>query len=353
MYQKSANLRKALDLLYYSGAYRAMAPVTKGFGAILMLHRVLPGANGTLPGEFDPNGFLAVSPEFLDAAISRTKAAGLELVDLDEAARRLTNGEGARFACFTLDDGYRDNRDHALAVFERHECPLTVFVTSGFASRRTAPWWIMVERLIARLPFLDVNVDGKAHHIDCDSVAAKWSCYEQVVSLFTNCSGEAHAQAMLELTDRYGFSLKKLSEELIMGWDELAQFNANPLVTLGAHTVSHPFLARLTAAECRAEVTDGAAEMARHLGQAPRHLAYPYGQAEAAGKREFALAKKIGFSSAVTTRKGLVFAEHANHLTALPRVSLNGDYQEPRYVDVLLSGAAFGLWNWFNKLDVT
>ncbi len=51
---------------------------------------------------------------------------------------------------------------------------------------------------------------------------------------------------------------------------------------------------------------------------------YPVGDPTSAGKREFALAKEAGFKLAVTTRPGLAFPEHAGHLFALPRVSLNG-----------------------------
>jgi len=85
----------------------------------------------------------------------------------------------------------------------------------------------------------------------------------------------------------------------------------------------------------------------------PTHLAYPVGDRSAAGPREFRIAEELGFKTAVTTRPGVVFRRHAEHLTALPRISLNGNFQSPRYAKVLISGAATGLWNGFRPVNVT
>jgi peptidoglycan/xylan/chitin deacetylase (PgdA/CDA1 family) len=81
------------------------------------------------------------------------------------------------------------------------------------------------------------------------------------------------------------------------------------------------------------------------------HLAYPYGDKIAAGAREFALAQAAGFKTAVTTRPGMIFPESAKHPTALPRISLNGNYQDARILPVLTSGAATAVWNRFRRVD--
>jgi peptidoglycan/xylan/chitin deacetylase (PgdA/CDA1 family) len=95
----------------------------------------------------------------------------------------------------------------------------------------------------------------------------------------------------------------------------------------------------------------GVDRIERELGIRPLHFAFPYGDPASAGPRDFALAHQAGFTTAVTTRKGMLFPDHRRHLTALPRVSLNGEYQSLTYTALYLSGAPFALWNRFQQID--
>ena len=136
-----------------------------------------------------------------------------------------------------------------------------------------------------------------------------------------------------------------------MSWDELKAFAQDPLISIGAHSVTHCNLAKQSSEIARQEMTTSRERIENALQRPVVHLAYPYGDKIAAGAREFGLAQAAGFKTAVTTRPGMIFRESAGHLTALPRVSLNGNYQDARILPVLTSGAATAMWNGFRRID--
>jgi peptidoglycan/xylan/chitin deacetylase (PgdA/CDA1 family) len=93
------------------------------------------------------------------------------------------------------------------------------------------------------------------------------------------------------------------------------------------------------------EITESRALLERRLGRPVRHLAYPFGDPTAVGVRESRLARQAGYVTATTSRPGHVFPDHAAHLHALPRVSINGLFQNKTALRALLSGVPFWIWN--------
>jgi hypothetical protein len=192
---------------------------------------------------------------------------------------------------------------------------------------------------------LSVKLDGVQRRFRCGTSAEKDAAFQSVY-WWLRTIDETDARAFVrELCDGIGFDPAHLCTDLMMNWEEIRRLAADPLVTIGAHTRRHFALAKLTLAEARAEMTESVRRIERELGKPVRHFSYPYGDETSAGQREFDLARELGMKTGVTTRKGLIHPRHASQLTALPRVSLNGDYQKPRYVKVLLSGAPFALFN--------
>jgi peptidoglycan/xylan/chitin deacetylase (PgdA/CDA1 family) len=77
------------------------------------------------------------------------------------------------------------------------------------------------------------------------------------------------------------------------------------------------------------------------FGKCPIHLSYPIGGTSSATLREYQLAKDLGLRSAVTTIPGGLYRKDRTALHALPRISLNGNFQHRRYMDVFATPTVF------------
>lgn len=339
---RTAILKAVLSALHYSGADSVIAPLTRGIGAIFMLHHVRPEH----PSAFEPNRILKVTPQFLEEVIRQVRASGFEIVSLDEAHFRMIEGDyGSPFVCFTFDDGYRDNLEYAYPIFKRHNLPFAIYVPTDYTDGRGHLWWLALEKVIVNVTSLSVKIDGVQRRLRCRTPAEKNATFHTIYWWLRGID-EASARAFVsELCRDADFDQESLCPELMMNWDEIRQMAADPLVTIGAHTRRHYALAKLTLTEARTEIAESVRRIERELGKPCRHFSYPYGDEASADAREFALVKELGLKTGVTTRKGLIHPRHAQELSALPRVSLNGDYQKSRYVKVLLSGAPFALFN--------
>lgn len=346
---RSSIIRAGLGALYFTGAHHVLRPLLAGAGAVFMLHHVRPAQAGA----FQPNHHLEITPDFLRATLEHVRALGVDIVTMDEMVRRLSARDfSRRFACFTFDDGYRDNRDHALPVMREFDAPFTVYVASDFAGHRGKLWWVTLERLIADNGSLEVEIGGTIEHIDTRSIEAKQAAFSKLHDWLRGLPNDKEIHlALASLCSRYCMDATSTCRDLCMTWAELKEFAADPLVTIGAHTVTHCQLAKDDEAKARAEIETSRAAIAAQLGRAVDHFAYPYGDRSAAGARDFEITRTLGFKSAVTTRPGMIFAESADHLTALPRISLNGNYQDERFLSVLTSGAATAMWNGFRRVD--
>ena len=346
---RSHVIRAGLEALYLTGAHRLLRPMFSGVGSIFMLHHVRPARDVA----FQPNRHLEITPDFLRAVLAHLRARCTDIITMDEFSRRLGERDfSAPFACFSFDDGYRDNRDFALPVMREFDAPFTVHVTSDFAQGTGNLWWVALETVIARASHVEVAIDGVATRIDTSTLSAKRAAFARLHDWLRALPGRNDlAREIGALCARHGVDRDAICRELCMSWDELKPFAADPLVGIGAHTVTHCNLAQQTDEMASEEMATSRSRIEGAIQRPVLHFAYPYGDKGAAGRREFALARKAGFKTAVTTRPGMIFPENAEYPTALPRVSLNGNYQDERILAVLTSGAATAMWNGFRRVD--
>ncbi len=326
---------EASHLLRCAGAMAS----ARGLGAIFTLHHVRP----FVPAPTDVNAHLEITPEFLDAAIRQLKAEGYRFVSVEEVPALLRSPEPERpFAAFTLDDGYRNNRDHALPVFERHGVPFTVFVCRGFSERSHTIWWETAAAILCREQAVDLG--------GSEPIVRDVRTGADMRAAFRSIAGAICAEgedAMIGKLDRaaaaIGIDPGAIVEDLVMSGEELAAFARHPLVTLGAHTVSHRSLGFLDPATVAEEVRRSADYVEEITGRRPQTFAYPYGDGRSVTDESLRAVEDAGCRLAVTTSPGTLDRQSSGHLFRLPRISLNGFYQKRRYVSALASGIPFRL----------
>jgi peptidoglycan/xylan/chitin deacetylase (PgdA/CDA1 family) len=200
---------------------------------------------------------------------------------------------------------------------EKFDAPFTVFVTTGMITREIDAWWFGLASLIRARSRIALPELGA---FDCTDPARKKRTYSRIEAAvhgnFDLLPAVRHAIASGDieigaLIDREALSVAQLRE--------LAR---HPLVTIGGHTTTHTNLARASTAAARSEMAQNKQFLEDLTGRQVHHFAYPFGHPRACGDREAAIARSLGFRTAVTTRHGMVFPAHRDHLHALPRVWL-------------------------------
>jgi peptidoglycan/xylan/chitin deacetylase (PgdA/CDA1 family) len=340
-------IASGFSLFRLTGLHRLAAPYTRGLGAILMFHRVRPDGGQ----DFAPNRLLEITPAFLDRVLARLRALGFAIISLDEALARLQSREAAEqpFAVLTFDDGTKDTREYALPILERHNAPFTMYVATGFADRSARLWWVELEEAIRALPKVTVEIEGETIALPAATAAEKSAAFHMLYRRLFAGPEERMLDVIVRLMGQAGLKSEALVDEICLDWSGVEAMAKHPLCTVGVHTMTHPRLAKHDAAFARRELAESRKIIESHIGRDARHLAYPVGNPTSAGPREFALARELGFASAVTTRPGMIFPQHRTQLMALPRLSINGNWQSLDAVEILLSGAPFALWNWVRK----
>ena len=346
---KSTIIRGGLETLYFSGAHAILQPIFGGVGAILTLHHVRPARDDA----FQPNRLLEVTPEFLTRIVMRIVEAGVDIISLDEMHRRMAERDfERRFVCFTFDDAYRDTKDVAYPILRRYGIPFAVYVPTSFIDRAGELWWLALERIVAKTDSIECVIDGAEYRLVCDTVEAKRETFDRIYWWLRGLLSDDDIRLfMRELCRRYDVDLASFCSELCVSWDELTELASDPLVTVGSHTISHPILSKLADGAVHLELQKGRRLLEAKLDRPVHHLAYPFGDRLSAGPREFAIATEHGFRTAVTNRPGTVYSVHRQYMTALPRISINGEFQQERYLRVLMSGVATALWNGFRRVN--
>lgn len=313
------------DYLFFSLCANTIVFVFKilglvsGMGTIFMLHRVREEREN----QFAPNIDMSVSPIFLEKFVTNAQQSGYLFVGLDELSERLKHGSGEKLLSLTFDDGYRDNFIVAYPILKSLGVPFTIYVTTSFPDGMAVLWWDALEQLIRDNTHI-VLADNRV--LACCTTQEKLDSFVFLREMIMAFPSDNLGDRVNALFKYVCFDWQKLSVGEFISWDDICNLARDPLATIGAHTLTHPDLSKLSLEEACFEMRDSREQIESRICGTVSHFCYPFGTRSEVGNREFELARKLGFHTATTTRWGNIFRAHSLHMHELPRVPLTNSF---------------------------
>jgi len=182
---------------------------------------------------------LTVSPERFEEQMAVLAKKG-GVISLDQAVQQLREKTSvdSNSVVITFDDGYLDNLQQALPILEHHQLPATIFVTTDFAAQQTSHPRYPTD------PSLPLHLD----------------------------------------------------------WAQLRELSKHPLITLGSHTISHPYLQSVDQQQAEKEILESAQLLEKQIGVSMDFFCYPSGDF---GERELNILGASDYRAAVTVAPGI------------------------------------------------
>jgi peptidoglycan/xylan/chitin deacetylase (PgdA/CDA1 family) len=282
-----------------------MGPLSRCL-SILIYHRVVPEPDPLVPDHVSAGEF-----DWQLGLVQRW----FTVLPLREAAARLRDRTlPVRAACVTFDDGYADNVTVALPILRRRGLPATFFLATGFIDGGTM-WNDNVIETVRRAQgdTLDARSIG-IEKLDISSIALRRQAIGRLLEALKYLPPEERQRQVEDLASK---TAGVLPSDLMMTTGQVRELLASGM-DIGAHTVSHPILAKLEPERAEREIRDSKARLEQISGGPITVFAYPNGRPGRDYRSEHVgMVKKLGFEAAVSTAWGVAHAASDPH--QLPR----------------------------------
>lgn len=239
-------------------------------------------------------------------------------------------------ALITFDDGYADNFRHALPVLKKFGFPAVVFLATDYIGKSEPFFWDLAAYCFAHTQKTSVTLPpaGELHWGDADSRTAAMVGWLERLKALPNAAKKAHIRA---LPDRLDVAIPADAfAGLTMTWNEVRTMIAHG-VAMGAHTMSHPVLTRVSLTQAQAEISGSQACIEAMTGQPVTTFAYPNGHPADFNTEIQRHLKETGIETAFTLLPGPIpLAEVRRTPLTIGRMFLSHKDSPPRFAAKLV-----------------
>jgi peptidoglycan/xylan/chitin deacetylase (PgdA/CDA1 family) len=317
--------------LYYLGILDLMrARVLRNKAVVLMYHRVLPAAQrartASHPGYVVSDTTFARHMDCLSRCF--TVLSEQQFVEHLDKARPFPDSS----CLITFDDGWHDNRTHALPVLRAHKLPAVIYLPVNFIGTRRLFWReALTHALLEAIRQQrrgDVSSDavrgvldphGLGHVLDIADPDPRHAVIEAVQQQAHRRMQDDGALVKV-LEELLGVEVQAMETgDTFLSWEDVQEMSAAG-ISFGAHGVEHRLLGDLPPAEADFEVRESRRVVADRIGAPVLGLTYPNGSVTPAVR---GMVEAAGYSAAFTTESGPVAATDDRFM--LRRVNVHED----------------------------
>lgn len=246
---------------------------------------------------------LSVTPEHFAAQMDWLKE-NYEIVRFDEDWDRI-EGDAV---CITFDDGYRDNFLTAAPILNRWQIPATVFVATGNIDTGREMWWDELERnlLVDKEYTATFSLHDKMFGCswNVETPERREDLYYTLHWLMCQIKTEQRDDWIRQLREWNGYTEAGREENSCVRSMDLKVIDMST-IQIGAHTVSHPVLSKLTEQEQKREIEESKRYLETILEQPVRIFSYPFGVISDYNEETIKICKELGFCKAAANIQGI------------------------------------------------
>jgi peptidoglycan/xylan/chitin deacetylase (PgdA/CDA1 family) len=266
---------------------------------VLSYHRI---GDGSLSDVSRP---LWTATDVLDEQLRFMKQ-WFEIVEPEHLDDDLRAGHGRRVVV-TFDDGYRDLYERAYPVLEANGVRATMFLCSGFIDGVAEAWWDEIAWMLRRSQRSVIPAGPWSRRPLALAQPAVEPAIDQITRRYWDLPPDQAGRFLAELAIATGAGRRPADAVRSdwITWDMAREMQAAGH-HIGAHTVTHPVLSRLSAERQQEEIVGSVERIAAELGRRPRWLAYPVGVQGAFTAQTRDVARAAGIELAFSNYGGRV-----------------------------------------------
>lgn len=248
------------------------------------------------------------------------------VLPLDAAVHHLRYGTlPERACCITFDDGYADNLAIATPILQKHGLTATFFIATGFLDGGRM-WNDTVIEAVRHCRAEHLALDGFGE-FPLTTMQQRRAAIDALIGKIKYMPLEPRREVTEQIARAAGV---EPARDLMLGTDGVRGLREAGM-QVGAHTVTHPILARLPRDQAAEEMRDSQRFLQELLRERVGLFAYPNGKPGSDYLPEHVmLARELGFDAAVSTAWGAA-GERTD------------SFQIPRFTPWDASRNAFGL----------